>query len=351
MTDSSKQKPSTDYPFPTEEPIRRPWLKEELDHINTVDTEDQCDQVSPVSSKDDIVLQNTLPVHQDFSQLDMLWDEMNDIQARQRSDSDSTDESDWDEEDEELLKRTESNRVIPPEEGETTGTTDIKRNVSVRQRLLSEQRHLLVFTDPEIMVEPSRATFTFYYGVRPSPPTNSRKPRSYFVACDFSEESFYAIEWTIGTMMRDGDQLHVTTVVNREDNPDAAQIDGMTPSGELESAAGIVSEKVKGYVAKMLLFDVKVTVYAVSGRVKDVLKQMIRELDLTMVVCGSRGRSTMKGLLMGSISTYLVHKSPVPVTVIRPQKFKQKKKKQHVAAASLSESVKSGHLHVDELGN
>ncbi|KAL0092640.1 hypothetical protein J3Q64DRAFT_1812994 [Phycomyces blakesleeanus] len=347
MSTSSPQpketpKSNPEYPFPTEEPIRRPWLKEELDDINTVDDESSSSKTSPTSSEEGIVLQNVLPSHQDFSQ------------ARQRSDSDSTDESDWDEEDEELLKRTESNRVIPPEEGEeTTGpTADLKRIVSVRQRLLSEQRHLLVFTDPEIVVEPSRATFTLYYGVRPAGSgTNSRKPRSYFVACDFSEESFYAIEWTIGTMMRDGDRLYVTTVVNREDNPDAAQIDGMTPSGELESAAGIVTEKVKGYMAKMLLFDIKVSVFAVSGRVKDVLKQMIRELTLTMVVCGSRGRSTMKGLLMGSISTYLVHKSPVPVTVIRPQKFKQKQKKHHVAAASLSESVKTGHLHVDELAN
>lgn len=43
-------------------------------------------------------------------------------------------------------------------------------------------------------------------------------------------------------------------------------------------------------------------------------------------------------LLMGSISTYLVHKSPVPVTVIRPQKKKKAAHKRPVHAVPLSQS-------------
>lgn len=41
---------------------------------------------------------------------------------------------------------------------------------------------------------------------------------------------------------------------------------------------------------------------------------------------------------MGSISTYLVHKSPVPVTVIRPQKKKKATHKRPVHAVPLSQS-------------
>jgi len=41
---------------------------------------------------------------------------------------------------------------------------------------------------------------------------------------------------------------------------------------------------------------------------------------------------------MGSISTYLVHKSPVPVTVIRPQKKKKAVHKRPVHAVPLSQS-------------
>lgn len=62
----------------------------------------------------------------------------------------------------------------------------------------------------------------------------------------------------------------------------------------------------------MLLFDVALITYAICGRVKDVLSKLvgfsltkdkkkltffnqISELPLTMVVCGSRGRGSMKG--------------------------------------------------------
>lgn len=69
---------------------------------------------------------------------------------------------------------------------------------------------------------------------------------------------------------------------------------------------------------------------------------------------------------MGSVSTYLVHKSPVPVAVIRRQKKKKRVKHELLAAHSLSEGktliislninltlisigIKTGHLQVDEL--
>jgi hypothetical protein len=54
-------------------------------------------------------------------------------------------------------------------------------------------------------------------------------------------------------------------------------------------------------------------------------------------------------MLMGSVSTFLVHNSPVPVSVVRPQK-KEKKSKKHkkTPAQKLSQSVMNGHLKVDE---
>jgi hypothetical protein len=61
----------------------------------------------------------------------------------------------------------------------------------------------------------------------------TRKSRSYLVACDFSDESYHAIEWTMGTMMRDGDKLYVATAVNREDNPEAVKEAGLSLSKEV----------------------------------------------------------------------------------------------------------------------
>ena len=39
--------------------------------------------------------------------------------------------------------------------------------------------------------------------------SSGRQKKIYMVASDFSEESRYAVEWAIGTVLRDGDDLYV----------------------------------------------------------------------------------------------------------------------------------------------
>jgi hypothetical protein len=48
-------------------------------------------------------------------------------------------------------------------------------------------------------------------------------------------------------------------------------------------------------------------------------------LEPTLIVIGSRGRSALKGVLLGSFSNYLVAKSSVPVMVARKKLKKQSK--------------------------
>ncbi|ORZ21464.1 hypothetical protein BCR42DRAFT_321627 [Absidia repens] len=174
--------------------------------------------------------------------------------------------------------------------------------------------------------------------------------RHYLIACDFSHESLHAMEWTMGTMLRDHDTLHIVTVANRDDTPDLAEESALMLENEMDHILNGVIDEAKKRLSRMMLYDIKLVFYSMAGQVKDVLEQLIQTLPLTMVVCGSRGRGTMKGMLMGSVSTFLVHQSPVPVAVIRPQKKRKKETRHTITATPLSESVKSGHLHVDELG-
>ena len=39
----------------------------------------------------------------------------------------------------------------------------------------------------------------------------ARREKRYLVASDLSDESIYAIEWTIGTVMRDGDSVRLAS--------------------------------------------------------------------------------------------------------------------------------------------
>ena len=58
----------------------------------------------------------------------------------------------------------------------------------------------------------------------------SRRLRKYVVATDLSEEAKYALEWTIGTILRDGDILYAIYAVNEETGTGKA-VDGL-PVGE-----------------------------------------------------------------------------------------------------------------------
>ncbi|KAI9272265.1 hypothetical protein EDC94DRAFT_554774 [Helicostylum pulchrum] len=357
-----------DFPLTTEEPLNNDELEKEIENINRVNPEDDQVPAAVILDKQEpnkLILTNsnisddelTLLDEDDKPQiiidvLDTTTTTTATTNTTRKSPPPSPQDSDSDETDDELVRITEANRFIPIEKKDT----DIKnRRKSLRSQSVTIRRDLLVFAQkPTVIKKSDRIVVAQRYGAGLNGKIDQelqpkRRSRGYLVACDFSEESFHAIEWTMGTMMRDGDVLHVVTVVNREDNPEAVKETGLSLSKELQKASDTVTEEAKKTMSQMLLFDVELITYTICGRVKDVLCNLINELTLTMVVCGSRGRGTVKGLLMGSISTYLVHKSSVPVTVIRPQKKKKAVRKRPLHSAPLTQSVKSGHLAVDEL--
>lgn len=274
-------------PLTTEEPVRRPWLKTELEELNNeaetypedaniADEDDDTSNASDTadSDEDSITGQNKIKniiaaekededasageeiveepkqiqqQEDDFKAGDImayLSREMSEYQEKQddmtneyerkvrqaETEDDLLQASDPD-----LLRRTESNRHIPYEEV----APPPKRSNTIHGQSDQTQRDLLVFSDnPTVIEEPTKLSVVQYYGagksgVLPAAYRSKRKPRSYLVACDFSKESLYAIEWTMGTMMRDGDELHVATVANRDDNPDVVKATGLDPMGEV----------------------------------------------------------------------------------------------------------------------
>ncbi|ORX48834.1 adenine nucleotide alpha hydrolases-like protein [Hesseltinella vesiculosa] len=232
---------------------------------------------------------------------------------------DSSDE-DEDSIDEDLWKTTQANKSIP-------FTPDMTRRLT---RQITKKRNsrndLLVFKDtPSITQTSDRYVISTTYGAGSQGTEKeeiTRRPRSYMVACDFSEESFYAMEWTMGSMLRDGDELHIVSVLNREDNPETVKKQGLSLTSEMKMGAEKIMERAQAVLGQMLLFNVTLTSYAMVGRIKESLYQFIKDNSFTLVICGSRGRNKMKGLFLGSVSSYLLHKSHAPVSVIKKKKSK-----------------------------
>lgn len=217
-----------------------------------------------------------------------------------------------------------------------------------------------------------------------------RRQRSYLVATDLSEESVYALEWTIGTILRDGDTLFAVYAVADEnasgvDFSTGVQIgDGAKVIRHTADVVGKQTEKTAmKYQASSSLFPNALAAYfgtdskansrntSVDSRAlsraeqersraiedisntcvrllrktmlqvrvavevihckspKHLLTEAIDGLEPTLVILGSRGRSAIKGVLLGSFSNYLVTKSSVPVMVAR-KKLKKHTKKTHI---------------------
>ncbi|KAH6982173.1 Usp family protein [Ilyonectria robusta] len=214
--------------------------------------------------------------------------------------------------------------------------------------------------------------------------------RKYLVATDLSEESTHALEWAIGTVLRDGDTLLAIYCVDEEtgiagadcpvvpDDPKAmreqaaalnsvanskSQPQTMTavpdfvrasamhlrgdsrastpntspaPSsrGDRNGAAEDRRRAVKDITDRVLRLlrkthlQVRVIVEVLHCKnPKHLITEVIDLVSPTLVVIGSRGRSALKGVILGSFSNYLVTKSSVPVMVARKRLRKQGKYK------------------------
>ncbi|KAF2198646.1 hypothetical protein GQ43DRAFT_465454 [Delitschia confertaspora ATCC 74209] len=206
-----------------------------------------------------------------------------------------------------------------------------------------------------------------------------RRQRVYLVATDLSEEAAYALEWTIGTVLRDGDTLLAVYAVDEETGTgtDAAAAGGLSggvtaqqesdslmktlsnhkgisqeglgpgpsPLHNSTSAAGAdlstlskaekeryqAASEVSDRCVKLLRktrLQVRVVVEVFHCKSpKHMITEVIDFLEPTLVILGSRGRSALKGVLLGSFSNYLVTKSSVPVMVARKRLRKHSKYK------------------------
>ncbi|KAL7817218.1 hypothetical protein V8C26DRAFT_420591 [Trichoderma gracile] len=214
--------------------------------------------------------------------------------------------------------------------------------------------------------------------------------RKYLVATDLSDESTHALEWAIGTVLRDGDTLVAIYCIDEEtgiaaaegsqvpDEPkaikeQAAAINLMTntklvpaqtnlvsefkrtsafylrsdsnantPTGspaplyrndrfkaeqERSRAVQQITDKVLRLLRKTRL-QVRVIVEVLHCKnPRHLVTEVIDVINPTLVVIGSRGRSALKGVILGSFSNYLVTKSSVPVMVARKKLRKQSKYK------------------------
>lgn len=101
------------------------------------------------------------------------------------------------------------NVVVPPEPYFPT-TLNHFSGRNPRRRKSTRYHEPLSFKTSRPVFQRDRCTITITQGEPGRVVADSgRKPRRYIVASDISDESRYALEWAIGTVLRDGDELYV----------------------------------------------------------------------------------------------------------------------------------------------
>ncbi|GAA5822014.1 hypothetical protein JCM11251_004825 [Rhodosporidiobolus azoricus] len=175
--------------------------------------------------------------------------------------------------------------------------------------------------------EKNRCTVTLTHGdpdriIRES--NGRKKLRKYLVASDLSEESLYAIQWAIGTVIREGDECIIVSVMETDTKLDSDDMSSssarqakQTNQRERQAAVLQLARQATSLLERTRL-NVRVVCQAIHAKVpRHMLVDMIDYLEPTLVLVGSRGLTKLKGMLLGSTSNYLVQKSSAPVMVTR----------------------------------
>lgn len=130
---------------------------------------------------------------------------------------------------------------------------------------------------------------------------SGKRMRQYVVLSDLSEESRYAVEWAVGTVARDGDEVFVISVIEDESKVDPKNWSNKDQSLKLkvqkerQTTALLLVRQVTSLLSRTLL-NITVTCQALHAKnARYMLLDLIDFLEPTLVIVGSRGLGQLKG--------------------------------------------------------
>jgi nucleotide-binding universal stress UspA family protein len=94
----------------------------------------------------------------------------------------------------------------------------------------------------------------------------------------------------------------------------AAGVSPQRVADEMERQAAAHMRKVTATLPQ----DLPVTTVLRHGDPAEEILRLVREQPVDLICIGARGRGRVAGALLGSVSTAVLHHSPVPVVVLHP---------------------------------
>ncbi|KAL7754008.1 hypothetical protein RI367_000941 [Sorochytrium milnesiophthora] len=157
---------------------------------------------------------------------------------------------------------------------------------------------------------------------------DSQPSRSVLIAVDASSHSQYALEWAQDNLLLPlSDQVVLVNVRPAALGPAASATqsslfyeDVAQTLQQAEEESRMQSHKLLqhyGYLLKRKGFH-HVRAISIRGDTRTDILRKAQELDVSLILVGSRGLGALQRAFLGSVSNHIVNHAPCPVLVIRP---------------------------------
>ncbi|XP_022302763.2 putative universal stress protein SERP1273 isoform X2 [Crassostrea virginica] len=152
---------------------------------------------------------------------------------------------------------------------------------------------------------------------------DSKHSRVVAVAIDNSEYAEKAFDWYLEKIRRDDDVIvliHIpesydfslANVAENEDEQGPGVIKQLLD--ELEKSVKALEDR---YAEKVKAYGIDGKFRTGGGKPGEAIIKIAREENATLIVTGTRGLGKIRRTVLGSVSDYVIHHSPVPVLVCR----------------------------------
>jgi len=148
--------------------------------------------------------------------------------------------------------------------------------------------------------------------------------RNVIIAMDGSEHSDYALDWYCKNVHQTRDHVVLVYVPQLSDALHGGQWSSAVYVDH-DAMVALMKEEHERVKKDLEMFADKLKHHGLGGKVKSVMAskpgegvmKAVEEEHGHLVVVGSRGKGAIRRTLIGSVSDYLVHHSPVPVFVCK----------------------------------